>query len=210
MQRHLLPQQLVNRSRLFDWLAPLTFRLYLVPVFWMAGINKLQGFDDTVAWFGNSEWGLGLPFPWLMAFLATASELGGAVLLLVGLGVRWVSVPLMVTMAVAIVTVHWPNGWQAIADPSAPFANAQVLASADKLAKARELLQEHGHYDWLTSSGPLVILNNGYEFAATYFIMLLSLFFSGAGRYLSVDHWFSRYLERRSAKAGAVSAQALG
>jgi uncharacterized membrane protein YphA (DoxX/SURF4 family) len=37
-----------------------------------------------------------------------------------------------------------------------------------------------------------VILNNGIEFAATYFIMLLALFFIGAGKYLSVDYWIAR------------------
>jgi hypothetical protein len=36
------------------------------------------------------------------------------------------------------------------------------------------------------------LLNNGIEFAATYFIMLLALFFIGAGRYLSVDFWLAR------------------
>tara|TARA_Y100000780_G_scaffold193559_1_gene182540 strand:- start:104 stop:280 length:177 start_codon:yes stop_codon:yes gene_type:complete len=56
-------------------------------------------------------------------------------------------------------------------------------------------LQEHGNYDWLTSSGRLVILNNGIEFAATYFILLLSLFFTGGGRWVSVDYWFNRRLQ---------------
>jgi uncharacterized membrane protein YphA (DoxX/SURF4 family) len=36
-------------------------------------------------------------------------------------------------------------------------------------------------------------LKNGIEFAATYFLMLLSLFFTGAGR-LSVDHLVARRL----------------
>ncbi|MCB2527292.1 hypothetical protein KQ738_17725, partial [Listeria monocytogenes] len=78
--------------------------------------------------------------------------------------------PLMVTMLVAIFAVHWPNGWQAIADPSAPFANAQVLEAGEKLARAREILREYGNYDWLTSSGSFAIVNNGIEFAATYLV----------------------------------------
>ena len=32
-----------------DFLGPLALRLYLVPVFWVAGTNKLSGFDDVVA-----------------------------------------------------------------------------------------------------------------------------------------------------------------
>ena len=185
-------QDALDASRRLDLLGPLLLRLYLVPVFWMAGSSKLADIEATAAWFGNPEWGLGLPFPTLLAWLAGLSEAGGAVLLLLGLGVRWVAVPLILTMLVAIFAVHWPFGWQAIADPGAPFANERVLASAQKLARAREILREHGDYAWLTSSGRLVILNNGIEFAATYLVMLVALFFSGAGRWLSLDHWLAR------------------
>ena len=41
--------------------------------------------EATAAWFGNPEWGLGLPFPTLLAWLAGLSEAGGAILLLLGL-----------------------------------------------------------------------------------------------------------------------------
>ena len=44
-----------------DFLAPLALRLYLVPVFWMAGSGKLNNMESTIAWFGNPDWGLGLP-----------------------------------------------------------------------------------------------------------------------------------------------------
>jgi hypothetical protein len=36
------------------------------------------------------------------------------------------------------------------------------------------------------------VLNNGIELAATEFVMLLALFFMGAGRYLSADYWIAR------------------
>lgn len=183
--------------RHIDGLAPLALRLFLVPVFWMAGTHKLADFDSTVAWFGNPDWGLGMPLPWLMAFLATATELAGAVLLALGLATRWIAVPLMVTMVVAASTVHRENGWQAIADPGAPFANERVLESAEKLDRAKAILQEHGNYDWLTSSGNFVVLNNGIEFAATYFVMLLALFFTGGGRYVSLDWWLARAFRAR-------------
>ena len=62
-----------------DFLGPLALRLYLVPVFWVAGTNKLSGMDNVIAWFGNSDWGLGLPAPALMAYLATGTEVLGAV-----------------------------------------------------------------------------------------------------------------------------------
>ena len=184
-------------TRHADFLAPLAMRLLLVPVFWMAGTQKLANMDDTIAWFGNPDWGLGLPFPAVMAWLAVLSELAGAVLLALGLAVRWITIPLMVTMLVAAITVHAEFGWQAIADPGAPFANERVMSSAEKIERAREILKMHGNYEWLTSSGKLVILNNGIEFAAIYFIMSLSLFFSGAGRWVSADFWLQRWLRRR-------------
>lgn len=182
-------QDLLDRSRIADGLAPLLLRLYLAPVFWMAGMQKLNHFPDTVSWFGDSDYGLGLPLPWLMAALATAAELVGAVSLLLGLALRWVSLPLMVTMLVAAFTVHWPNGWLAIADATGPFATERTMEAVERLQRAREILREHGDYGYLTEHGSLVMLNNGIEFAATYFIMLLSLFFTGAGRYVSIDYW---------------------
>lgn len=176
-------QDLLDSFRAIDFLAPLAMRLYLVPVFWMAGTKKLADMESTIAWFGNPDWGLGLPAPEIMAWAAALTEAGGAVLLLLGLATRWISVPLMVTMVVAAVTVHWQHGWAAI---------AETPESAERLAAATNLLEQHGNIDWLTGSGQFVILNNGIEFATTYFIMLLALFFIGAGKYLSLDHWIAR------------------
>lgn len=181
-------QKSLNVSRLFDGLAPLALRLYLAPVLMQAGYNKLAHFDDTVAWFANPDWGLGMPMPTLMAALAAGTEFFGAILLLLGLATRLISIPLMITMLVAAFTVHWPNGWLAIADGSSWLANDRVLEAGEKLAQAKSLLQEYGNYDWLTSSGNLVVLNNGIEFAVTYFIMLLALLSLGGGRYTSLDY----------------------
>ena len=184
--------QLLNKLNKVDFLAPLLLRMYLVPVFWMAGSKKVEGFDNIVEWFGNTEWGLGLPFPFLMAFLATATEFLGAISLFFGVAVRWFSIPLMITMVVAAGTVHWDNVWQAITDPSAPFANERVVEASNKLAIVKDVLQEHTNYAYITSTGSVVMLNNGIEFSVTYFVMLLALLFMGAGRYISVDYWVER------------------
>ena len=187
-------------ARRLDFLGPLALRLYLVPVFWVAGMNKVTGFGDVVEWFGNDEWGLGLPAPTLMAFLATAAEVGGAVLLLIGLGTRLATVPLMATMLVAAATVHWEHGWQAVHDAQSPFASRFTLgvesddasAAAERLARARELLEAQGNYEWLTEQGSLVVSNSGIEWPATYFVMLLALYATGGGRNVSVDDWIRR------------------
>ena len=185
-----------SRLQYLDGLGPLALRLYLVPVFWMAGTQKIAGIDSTIEWFGNEEWGLGLPFPELLAYLAAYTEAIGALLLLIGLATRWISIPLMVTMLVAAFAVHWGNGWAAIADSS-----SQEVAV--RLGAAKDILREHGNYSWLTERGSFVILNNGIEFAITYFIMLLSLLFTGGGRFTSVDYYLSRlYPPRDGASAG--------
>ena len=178
------------RLQHFDGLGPLALRLFLVPVFWMAGSHKIAGMEQTIEWFGNPDWGLGLPFPWLLAHLAAYTELIGALLLLVGLATRWISIPLMVTMFVAIFAVHWDQGWAAIADSGSEEV-------AVRLGAAKDLLREHGNYSWLTEKGNIVVLNNGIEFAVTYLIMLLSLMFTGGGRYVSLDYYLSRLYPSR-------------
>ena len=97
-----------------NFLVPLALRLYLAPMFWVAGSNELQSIEGTIFWFGSSNSGLGLPLPALLAGLATLTEAIGAALLIIGLGVRWISLPLVITMRVAAFTVHWQNGWLAI------------------------------------------------------------------------------------------------
>lgn len=189
-------QAVIQRISVAEGLAPLLMRLYLAPVMMQAGWTKFQSFDSTVAWFGNADWGLGLPFPEIMVTLAAGTELVGGVLLIVGLAVRWVSIPLMFTMLVAIFSVHWEHGWLAIADSQSWLANERVLESAERLERAKAILQEHGNYDWLTGRGSLVVLNNGIEFAVTYFVMLLSLFFTGAGRYTSIDYFINRFVSK--------------
>jgi uncharacterized membrane protein YphA (DoxX/SURF4 family) len=177
-----------------DFLAPLALRLYLVPVFWMAGSGKLNNMESTIAWFGNPDWGLGLPLPALLAWLATLTEAVGAILLLIGFGVRWISIPLMVTMLVAGLTVHWQNGWLAIATGSGLFATDRTVEAVERLDRAKSILQEHGNYGWLTEHGNFVVLNNGIEFAATYFIMLLALLYLGSGK-AGLDYWLNRRLD---------------
>jgi uncharacterized membrane protein YphA (DoxX/SURF4 family) len=97
----------------------------------------------------------------------------------------------MFTMVVAIFSVHWDNGWAAIADSSAEDV-------AVRLGAARDILQEYGNYSWLTEKGGFVIFNNGIEFGVTYLLMLLGLLFTGGGRFTSVDYFLSRLWPDRS------------
>ena len=181
-----------DRTEHLSGLGPLALRLFLVPVFWVAGTNKLAGFEGVVGWFDQ---GLGLPFPTLMAGLATWVEIIGAILLFLGLATRWIAIPLMGTMLVAIFAVHWENGWQAVHDLHSWGANSNAEGALTRLDRAKDILQEHGNYEWLTEKGSFVVSNNGIEFGATYFVMLLALFFSGGGRYFSVDYFLNRHFQ---------------
>jgi len=187
-----------------DFIVPVLLRLYLVPVFFIAGSNKwdpfsengtlnpTEGLEDVANWFGNPDWGLGLPAPLLMAILAWAAEYIGAICLAFGIAVRWVCIPLMFTMIVATTTVHWDNGWQAVHDLKSPHASANAEDAVERLSAAKSLFKEHGNYSWLTDTGNFVVSNNGIEWAVTYFIMLGALLLLGGGRYFSMDYWIRR------------------
>ena len=185
-------QNLLDRTRSLDFLGPLALRIYLAPIFIMAGSNKLAHAEHLGPYFAS----LGIPAPELMVYVAALAELLGGIALLAGLAVRWFALPLMFTMAVAAVTAHWDNGWHALPETelTVPWEwRTDLIEEANiRKGKARELLQEHGNYDWLTETGSITILKNGIEFAATYFVMLLALFFTGAGRFFSLDYWIAR------------------
>jgi putative oxidoreductase len=181
-----------DKAKAVDFFAPLLLRLYLAPVLWMAGTQKFAHFSETAEWFGSSDAGLGLPIPYVLTFLVALFETLGAVFLLFGFATRLMSIPLMIIMLVAGFTVHWPNGWLAIASGSGIFASERTMEASKRLEQAKEILQSQGDYAWLTEHGGFVVLNNGIEFAATYFLMLLCLFFLGGGRFVSADYWLVR------------------
>ncbi|QBY06045.1 DoxX family protein [Thalassotalea sp. HSM 43] len=201
-----------------DAIPALLMRVFLAPVFIIAGYNKMQFSNpdlaiieqimadpNVVEWFGNSEWGLGLPYAEVLANAAAWTEFFGGWLLLIGLATRLVSIPLMFTMIVAATTVHLEQGWYAVAPTNPDTSSAKVFSwlgfeSADeslansveaskRLTRIRDIVEENGNTDWLYETGNVVVLNNGIEFASTYFIMLLALFFVGPGRYVSLDYW---------------------
>lgn len=223
MNTRVPPTSRVSSPRLFesfDGLAPLLMRLILAPVMIIAGYSKLNlgnadlawpqrllADSNVVAWFGNSDWGLGLPFADVLALLAGWAEFAGGWLLLIGLFTRLVAIPLMITMVVAATTVHWDNGWFAITPADTQTSPARVLnwvgidgakeslensnAAKVRLETIKVLVAANGQPEYLYERGNIVILNNGIEFAAIYFVMLLSLFFVGGGRYVSLDYYLA-------------------
>lgn len=186
-------QGLLDKTRQLDFLAPLLLRIFLAPILIMAGYGKITHLEDTAAWFGNPDWGLGLPAPFVLAALAGFTEFLGGIAILIGLATRWFAIPLMFTMIVAAGTAHWQNGWHVLPESTLTvpweWRTDKIDAAIERRDKAREILKEHSNYDYITEHGSVTILKNGIEFAATYFLMLLVLFFTGAGRIFSIDYW---------------------
>lgn len=200
-----------------DGLVSLLIRLILGPVLIAAGWEKLAGEN----WFSQEM--LAFLFSVLPTelswFLASWTEFLGGICLLLGLAVRLWSIPLAITMLIAPVSVHWDNGWPAIA-PSNPPAicipetqaaaevglfersikclnvNARTIEAADRLTMAKSILDEHGRFSYLNGRGAIVKLNSGIEFAAIHFSMLLALLMIGGGRYLSLDYYIRLILHR--------------
>jgi putative oxidoreductase len=78
-------------------------------VFLMHGGQKLfiWGFSGVAAFLGQ----LGIPAPMLASIIVTLVEFLGGLALFLGLFTRWVAILLAIDMAVAILTVHLPNGF---------------------------------------------------------------------------------------------------
>ncbi len=202
-----------------DGVASLALRLILGPVLIGAGWEKITGEN----WFSQEM----MPFPFsvlpveLSWFLASWTEFLGGICLLVGLGVRFWAIPMAVTMWVAAVSVHWDNGWPAIAPSNPPSicvpeseahaqsnvferyikcynVNERTIEASKRLSRAKSILREHGNYRYLNGSGSIVKLNSGMEFAISYLAMLIALLVIGGGRYFSVDYYIKKLLGTRS------------
>ncbi len=186
-------QALLDKTRQADFLAPLLLRIFLAPILIYAGYGKITDLSNIALWFEHS---LGLPMPYLMAVLAGYTEFLGGIAILLGLATRWFAAPLMFTMIVAAATAHWDNGWHALPETKLTvpweWRTDKIEQANNRKEQAKEILKKHGDYDKLTDSGSVTILKNGIEFAATYFIMLLVLFFIGGGRYVSLDYWIGK------------------
>src|SRR5215831_3692019 len=84
----------------FTWLAPLAVRIVVGWVFLWSGWGKLQILPRMIANF--RDWGIPAPD-------VSGMEFVGGLLLLVGLLTRFVAVPMMVIMVVAIVSAKWAD-----------------------------------------------------------------------------------------------------
>jgi len=78
----------------------LCVRLYWGWQFWQSGWGKLQDISKPIDFFTQ----LGIPFPAFNAWFIALLEAGGGILLILGLGSRLISIPLVIDMIVAYIT----------------------------------------------------------------------------------------------------------
>jgi len=92
--------RLLSIADRLSFLGPTLARLTLGVVFITSGWGKLHGLDKVTDFFTE----LGIPAPAFNAVLASTAEFVCGALLLIGLLSRLASIPLIVTMTVAILT----------------------------------------------------------------------------------------------------------
>lgn len=80
----------------------LVLRLYWGWQFFVTGKGKLTNLGKVTEFFAS----LNIPVPHLNAILAGCTECFGGILLLVGLGSRIITVPMIFTMCIAFLTAH--------------------------------------------------------------------------------------------------------
>lgn len=108
MVRHIYPKVQGLLSKGQD-ISLLMARWVLAYGFFEPAMRKWADIGAIAIWFET----LGIPLPTLNAYMAASTEITGVVLLTLGLFTRLISIPLIVVMIVAIVTVHLPNGFAA-------------------------------------------------------------------------------------------------
>lgn len=87
----------------FGWAGPLAVRIVVGWVFLWTGWQKLHFLPQMIDNFRS--WGI--PAPEILTPFVSGVEFVGGLLLLIGLLTRFISVPMMIIMIVAIVSAKW-------------------------------------------------------------------------------------------------------
>lgn len=102
-------QKVVKKLENLNDIPLLFIRLVLAYGFYGPAMTKWGNISGIAEWFGS----MGIPLPTLNAYVVASTELAGVVLLTFGLATRLISIPLIITMLVAIGSVHLKNGFEA-------------------------------------------------------------------------------------------------
>ena len=165
-----------------DFLPSLLLRLFLAPMLWISGSKKLGLFVEPdinwlfpVTWFDSATYDASvkvlsetpMPIPEIMNGVIGGIEVIGAFLLVIGFAVRWISLPLLALIGFTILL---------------------ALGDENVVTAGENLLMTHAYNTDVTIDHLTV--------RVMYFLMVLSLFFMGAGRFFSIDWFLYRKLQR--------------
>jgi putative oxidoreductase len=142
-----LKSETVGLRRYTDALAPYAVTILRVLVgvtFLLHGFPKIA----NIGGFAGFLTSLGVPAPGLFAFLVVALEVGGGLLLILGLATRWVSLLFVIQMLVTTLLVKLPSAGFIAPQGGGAGAELDLLLLAAAL-----ILLTHG-------SGPLSIERN--------------------------------------------------
>jgi putative oxidoreductase len=124
--------------------APTVLRILVGVIFLLHGLPKWQGLDGFSGFLGN----LGIPLPGVFAFLIALLETGGGLLLIIGLGTRWVAWLFVIEMIMTTLLVKVNVGF------ISPTATPGVGAELDLLLMASAFVLA------VLGSGPLSVEQN--------------------------------------------------
>ena len=97
--------ELFDRLSTAWWIPALLMRLFVGYFFMETGWAKIHNLDAFTMRF--AQWGI--PYPVFNAALSAYTEFLGGALTILGLGMRFVSIPMIINMIVAILTVKLKN-----------------------------------------------------------------------------------------------------
>jgi putative oxidoreductase len=122
-----------QQQRLDNDLALLLGRICMAVVFLPSGVQKLFHYGTFADQMATKTLlpGLHLPFPALFALLAVAIEVGGPILLLLGVKARWVALLMIAFVIMATLTTHrfWEmEGAAQKVNQSSFFKNVGLIA----------------------------------------------------------------------------------
>lgn len=152
--------------KLEDFIPVLLIRIFVAWEFYESGIEKYFGEN----WFAD----ISFPFPFNILppsinwGLATWFEIIGSIAILIGLGTRFFALSLMVITIIAILVVHFPVGYTTI---------SEFLMGYRIIDEANDGF-------------------GNYKLPVIYLIMLVYLFFHGAGK-LSIDNLINKIIKNK-------------
>ena len=109
---------LAHASKLTTFPLPIPMTWYAIPLRLIVGFGFMQhgyaklarGPEDFI----NVLHAIGVPFPFLLGWATIIVEFVGGLLILLGAFVPLAAIPMIVVLAVAIFSVHLPNGFSSI------------------------------------------------------------------------------------------------